>query len=95
MSPITYRRPKDEEHRAFVRTFLDLMNQHLSDERIDEGKEHDELDRSWLADDGGRIVGTITGHSFDFTLPGGSTAPLAGLTLVSVIPTHRRRGILT
>ena len=92
---ITYRRPRDDEHRTFVRTFLDLMNQHIPDERIDEGKEHDELDRSWVADDGGTIVGTITGHSFDFTLPGGSTAPLAGLTLVSVIPTHRRRGILT
>jgi len=95
MSKVTYRRPLDAEHRTFVRTFLDLMNQHMPDERIDEGKEHDELDRSWVADDDGRIVGTITGHSFDFTLPGSSTAPLAGLTLVSVIPTHRRRGILT
>lgn len=95
MSPVTYRRPRDEEHRTFVRTFLDLMNQTMPDERIDEGKEHDELDRSWVADDGGAIVGTITGHSFDFTMPGGSTTPLAGLTLVSVIPTHRRRGILT
>jgi predicted acetyltransferase len=92
---ISYRRPRDEEHRDFVRTFLDLMNQSMSDEAIAENKEHDELDRSWVADDGGRIVGTITGHSFDFTLPGGGTAPLAGLTLVSVVPTHRRRGILT
>lgn len=92
---IRYRRPEESEHRPFVRTFLDLMNQTVPDERIDESKEHDELDRSWVADDDGSIVGTITGHSFDFTLPGGSTAPLAGLTLVSVVPTHRRRGILT
>jgi predicted acetyltransferase len=91
---IRYRRPRDDEHRTFVRTFLDLMNQSMPDERIDEAKEHDELDRSWVADDSGSIVGTITGHSFEFTMPGGSTTPLAGLTLVSVIPTHRRRGIL-
>jgi predicted acetyltransferase len=95
MSPITYRRPRDDEHRTFVRTFLDLMNQSMPDEMIDEGKAHDELDRSWVADDGGKIVGTITGHTFDFTMPGGSATPLAGLTLVSVIPTHHRRGILT
>ena len=91
---LSYRRPNEGEHLAFVRTFLDLMNQHVPDERIIEGREHDEPDRSWAADDSGTIVGTITGHSFDFTLPGGSTAPLAGLTLVSVVPTHRRRGIL-
>jgi len=92
---VAYRRPEEGEHRDFVRTFLDLMNQTMTDEAIAESKEHDELDRSWVADDAGRIVGTITGHSFDFTLPGGGTAALAGLTLVSVIPTHRRRGILT
>src|SRR5687768_5978174 len=91
---ITYRRPRDDEHRAFVRLFVDVMNQSMSDERIDVGKEHDELDRSWVADERGAIVGTITGHSFDFTLPGGATAPLAGLTLAAVAPSHRRRGIL-
>ena len=28
------------------------------------------------------------------TLPGGTTAPMGGLTMVSVVPTHRRKGLL-
>jgi predicted acetyltransferase len=42
----------------------------------------------------GRYVATAGAFSFDLTLPGGITAPAAGVTWVGVLPTHRRRGIL-
>ncbi|HUR50298.1 MAG TPA: GNAT family N-acetyltransferase [Acidimicrobiales bacterium] len=91
----TFRRPNADERVGFMRTFVDVMNQGVSDERLGEYQEHIELERSWLAEDAGRMVGTITGYSFELTLPGGSTVPMAGLSDAAVTPTHRRQGILT
>jgi predicted acetyltransferase len=53
-----------------------------------------ELDRSIAALDGGEIVGSAAAYSFELTLPGGTSAPVAGVTWVGVLPTHRRQGIL-
>lgn len=50
--------------------------------------------RSHGAFDGGRLVGTAAVFTFDMTVPGGP-APCAGVTGVSVSPTHRRQGVLT
>jgi len=62
----------------------------------------DALDR-WLAWVGqerlhaaledGEVVGGAGAFTFDFTVPGGSL-PCAGVTVVGVYPTHRRRGVL-
>jgi predicted acetyltransferase len=40
------------------------------------------------------MVGTGGAYSMDLTLPGLTTIPIGGLTAISVLPTHRRRGIL-
>jgi predicted acetyltransferase len=53
-----------------------------------------EYDRSIAAFDGDRMVGTGGAFSMDLTLPGLTTIPIGGLTAISVLPTHRRRGIL-
>jgi predicted acetyltransferase len=53
-----------------------------------------EYDRSIAAFDGDRIVGTGGADSMDLTLPGLTTIPVGCLTAISVLPTHRRRGIL-
>jgi predicted acetyltransferase len=92
---IEYRRPTHDEHLVFVRTFLDTMNARATDDEIEEGRAGLELERSWLAADGGRIVGTTSAHSYDMTVPGGASAGFGGLTLVSALPTHRRRGVMT
>jgi predicted acetyltransferase len=42
----------------------------------------------------GRAVGGAGAFSFQLTVPGGRV-PAAGVTVVGVLPTHRRRGILT
>jgi predicted acetyltransferase len=47
------------------------------------------------AREGERWVGTVADYAFGLTLPGGATVPAAGLTMVGVLPTHRRRGITT
>jgi predicted acetyltransferase len=54
-----------------------------------------EFDRSLAAFDGGDLVATAGAFSFDLTLPGLTTVPAAGVTWVTVMPTHRRQGILT
>ncbi|MFE8949085.1 GNAT family N-acetyltransferase [Streptomyces sp. NPDC007856] len=54
-----------------------------------------EFDRSLAAWDGDEVVGTTGAFSFRMTVPGGSAVPAAGVTMVSVAATHRRRGVLT
>src|SRR5689334_18703690 len=54
-----------------------------------------EFDRSLAAWDGDALVGTSGAFSFRMTVPGGAVVPTAGVTMVSVAATHRRRGVLT
>jgi predicted acetyltransferase len=53
-----------------------------------------ELDRALGAYAGDRLIGTAGILTFDLTIPGGSM-PAAGVTMVGVHPTDRRRGVLT
>jgi predicted acetyltransferase len=53
------------------------------------------LEDTLAAFDGGEIVGTAHHEPAPITLPGGAVLPCAGVTRVSVAPTHRRQGILT
>jgi len=52
-----------------------------------------EPDRTLAAFDGSLMVGTAGAYSFQFSVPG-AVVPAAGVTLVSVLPTHRRRGVV-
>ncbi|MFB9367350.1 GNAT family N-acetyltransferase [Kitasatospora sp. NPDC001664] len=55
-----------------------------------------EPERGLLAlDEHGRPVGTASAYGFELTLPGGALAPVSGVSAVGVLPTHRRRGVLT
>lgn len=52
-----------------------------------------ELDRMHAALDDESVVGGAGAFTFDLSVPGGSL-PCAGVTVVGVYPTHRRRGAL-
>ncbi|MFE1754941.1 GNAT family N-acetyltransferase [Streptomyces anandii] len=54
-----------------------------------------EFDRSLGVWDGDACVGTSGAFGFRVTVPGGAQVPAAGVTMVSVAATHRRRGVLT
>jgi len=58
-------------------------------------RELTEFDRSLGVWDGGACVGTSGAFSFRLTVPGGASVPAAGVTMVGVAATHRRRGVLT
>ncbi|MFH8799531.1 GNAT family N-acetyltransferase [Streptomyces sp. NPDC017936] len=51
--------------------------------------------RSVGAWDGDEVVGTAGAFDFRLTVPGGASVPAAGVTMVGVLATHRRRGLLT
>lgn len=51
-------------------------------------------ERTWAAFDGGRICGTFRSWATELTLPGGARLPAAAVSAVTVLPTHRRQGIL-
>src|SRR2546423_4205932 len=54
-----------------------------------------ELDRTRVAFDGDEIVGVSRNYTFELTVPGGAFVPAAAVSWVGVVPTHRRRGVLT
>ncbi|MCA6091937.1 GNAT family N-acetyltransferase [Streptomyces sp. SCA3-4] len=55
-----------------------------------------EMDRNLLAIAAdGRPVGTAGAYSFELTLPGEILVPAAGVSVVGVLPSHRRQGVLS
>ncbi|WP_234535942.1 GNAT family N-acetyltransferase [Streptomyces shenzhenensis] len=54
-----------------------------------------EPERSLAVWDGSELVGTAGAFRFRMTVPGGAVLPTAGISMVSVAATHRRRGVLT
>lgn len=53
-----------------------------------------EPERSLVADDAGTVAGHAAAYTRELTVPG-AVLPAAHVTLVGVLPTHRRRGLLT
>jgi predicted acetyltransferase len=60
-----------------------------------EVRPHWDLARVWGAFEGGRIAGTFRTWHTDLTVPGLAQVPSTAVTGVGVLPTHRRRGILS
>jgi predicted acetyltransferase len=76
------------------RVFGTVFGEPWPGESVDQLRRVFEFDRSLCGFDGGAMVATGGAYSFDLTVPGGGQVGAGGLTLVSVLPTHRRRGIL-
>jgi len=53
-----------------------------------------EYPRTFAVFEGEDIIGTGAGFSLAVTVPGGALVPMAGTTVITVQPTHRRRGVL-
>lgn len=65
------------------------------DEDILESSKNWDQQRVIAALDGDRVVGTSATFEYPVTVPGGARLVSSGLTFVTVLPTHRRRGVLT
>ena len=82
----------------FPEFYAVIANAFNSSHRTDDDMRHElaifEFDRSLAAFDGDDIVGTAGAYTFQMGVPGEITS-VAGVTAVSVLPSHRRRGILS
>ena len=84
---------ESEEFDSFTNATGVGFGWHPTPEEIEDIRPVAEYDRTLATFDGEEIVSTTGIFSFEMTLPGGSL-PTAGVTWVSVKPTHRRRGVL-
>src|SRR4051794_41982866 len=66
----------------------------LSDDHFERQRKMLRLDRFYAAYEDGIPVGTAADYEFRLTVPGGELAA-GGVTWVGVLPSHRRRGVLT
>src|SRR5947207_15643747 len=64
-----------------------------TEERMQRFLDQITLERMHAAWSDGAIVGGAASFSFNVTVPGGDL-PTAGVSVVGVYPTHRRRGVL-
>ncbi|MBK3643137.1 GNAT family N-acetyltransferase [Streptomyces sp. MBT33] len=82
----------DEWYDNLIRAFGGVPE---SDEERALWRELTEPERCVGVWDGEACVGTAGAFAFRLTVPGGAAVPAAGVTMVSVAATHRRRGVLT
>jgi predicted acetyltransferase len=88
-------RPIDRtELPAFYRTLSEVFGEDPDDRDRESLGTVFEPERSLAAFDDGEVVATAGIYTRDLTVPGGPR-PAAGVTFVSVQPSHRRRGVLT
>ena len=82
------------EYEQFSVAALTAFHRELSDADRERYEKIDEPERSLAWFDDGRIVATTAAFTRTITVPGG-TVRCAAVTAVAVVPTHRRRGLLT
>jgi predicted acetyltransferase len=91
---VELRVPTAEESDDFSRAVLSAFHRELTDEVRTRYEAIDEPERLLAWFDGERIVGTTGAFTRTLTVPG-ALLPCAAVTAVGVVPTHRRRGLLT
>jgi predicted acetyltransferase len=91
---VELRVPAQEESDDFSRAVLSAFHREFTDEVRRHYEPIDEPERLLAWFDGGRIVGTTGAYTRTLTAPG-ALLPCAAVTATGVVPTHRRRGLLT
>ncbi|MEO3806523.1 GNAT family N-acetyltransferase [Nonomuraea sp. B1E8] len=88
-------RPIDEsEWPAFALVLEEAFGWRPNPAQNERYKAETEFDRTLAAFDGDLIAGVTSIYSLTMTVPG-RQLPVAGVTAVSVLPSHRRRGVLS
>ncbi len=81
-----------------LRDGINAISHYFGSEETDEDAERFarwiDVERMHAAWDGDRIVGGAGAFDYEMSVPGGASIPAAGVTVVGVLPTHRRRGAL-
>jgi predicted acetyltransferase len=93
LTGITLRNPTDETLESFYVPISIAFGEEFNAAEIEMERHFIELDRVFGAFEGETPVGLSGAFTFRLTTPGGEVGA-AGVTLIGVMPTHRRRGIL-
>jgi predicted acetyltransferase len=83
----------NDEYSDAIHAIGQYFGMQLNDEAIERFLKVLPHERMHAARENGRVVGGAGAFSWDMSIPGGSV-PTAGVTVVGVYPTHRRRGVL-
>ena len=90
---IEVRACRANELNRFLDTCQRSFHQHLGDIEVVRDSKLLPPERAFAAFDGEDIVGTAGAFQFSLSIPGGEV-PAAGVTMVGVLPSHRRKGIM-
>ena len=95
-APVEIRTITDDEVPAFRESLLQTFGLDPADDPDGTARFLALVDRAqaWAAYDGSTIAATAATFMHAIGVPGGGSLPIAGLTMVTVRPTHRRRGLL-
>ena len=93
---IEIRTIREEELGAYLDAALTAFLERRTDltRIVEEVRSVWDLSRTWAAFADGRVCGTFRSWATEITVPGGRRLPAAAVAGVTVLPTHRRRGIL-
>lgn len=93
---VEIRNVREEELEAYLQAGLTAFLERRGDLTpiIEEIRSIWDLTRTWAAFDDGRVCGSFRSWATELTVPGGRRLPSAAVAGVTVLPTHRRRGIL-
>src|SRR5574341_299469 len=91
---IDIRTLRESELRASFEAVEAAFGARLDDEFFEFHRPFVEIERTLGAFDAEALVGCAGAISYAMTVPGGEL-PVAGVTAVGVVPTHRRRGVNT
>jgi predicted acetyltransferase len=89
-----YRPITPDEFSAFIGVLSHTFAWDPKPEEIELEQKRFEFDRSIAAFDNGHLIGTGANLSFHMTVPGGSIN-VGGVTMIGVLPSHRRQGVLS
>jgi predicted acetyltransferase len=85
---------RGDELTDFVESIFGAFHTVVPPEELEHRATNIEPERTLVLRDGGRIVAGTGIFTRELTVPG-TVVPMAGVTMVGVQPTHRRRGMLT
>jgi predicted acetyltransferase len=91
---IEIRLPAPDQVRRFLETGATAFQEAFRPEDAERDERILDRERMFAAYEDGTLAGTAADIGLTLTVPGGEL-PAAGVTLVGVLPTHRRRGILS
>jgi predicted acetyltransferase len=91
---VEIRNPSADDWRPAMRMTSSVFGEELKDEDFERYTKTLVRERFYTAYDGDVPVGTAADFPFTLTVPGGELAA-GGVTWVAVLPSHRRKGVLT